>query len=126
MKKLTILLFSILISFSSYGEWTRIAENVDDAVFYIDKDTIKERDDYVYYWILVNDLTKTNSDGDKSEKSFVQADCDLVRTKRLSVTGYALSMGLGKSKVYNPSDWTYLSPGSVGAFIINYACNYVK
>jgi len=29
MKKLLILLFSILISFNSYGEWTKVVEGVD-------------------------------------------------------------------------------------------------
>jgi len=45
MKKLTILLFSILISFSSYGEWTLISEGDMGeccSKHYIDKDTIIE------------------------------------------------------------------------------------
>jgi len=37
MKKLTILLFSIFISFNSYGEWTYVSETVDGSVYYIDK-----------------------------------------------------------------------------------------
>ena len=45
MKKLTILLFSILISFNSYGEWTEIAKNTD-GTHYIDKDTIKKHEGY--------------------------------------------------------------------------------
>ena len=35
MKKLTILLFSILISFSSYGEWTTVGEG-DSVTQYVD------------------------------------------------------------------------------------------
>ena len=33
MKKLLVLLFSILISFNSYGEWEEIAENQRGDIF---------------------------------------------------------------------------------------------
>ncbi len=45
MKKLTTLLFSILISFNSYGEWTEVTKTSlgeFDVKFYIDKDTIRK------------------------------------------------------------------------------------
>ena len=125
MKTLTILLFSILISFSSYGEWVNVTNNINRTEFYIDNDTIKERNGYVYYWQLDN-LIKTDSDGDKSVKRFIKVDCDMARIKNLSVTAYPKSMGLGKPKDYKPNDWEYLSPDSAGAFVINYVCNYVK
>ena len=38
MKKLLLLLFSVMISFTSYGEWTELGEE-DDGTFYIDLDT---------------------------------------------------------------------------------------
>ena len=41
MKKLLLLLFSILISFNSYGEWEEVVESTDGDTYYIDKDTIK-------------------------------------------------------------------------------------
>ena len=41
MKKLTILLFSIFISFNSYGEWTKISETVLGDTFYIEQDSPK-------------------------------------------------------------------------------------
>ena len=125
MKKLAILLFSILISFNSYGEWTEVAEDVNDNVFYLDKDTIKERNGYVYFWRLAN-RSKPDPDGNKSLKVFYQADCDLVRAKNLSVSGHSGSMGSGTSKDYSSTDWKYFSPDAVGGFLINYACNYVK
>ncbi|SVC22094.1 uncharacterized protein METZ01_LOCUS274948, partial [marine metagenome] len=36
MKKLLILLFSLMLSFNSYGEWMKVTENVDDDSYYID------------------------------------------------------------------------------------------
>jgi hypothetical protein len=67
MKKLTILLFSILISFSSYGEWTEVVESVHGDTQYIDTDAIKEHGGYVYYWDLT-DMLKPNKYGDMSFK----------------------------------------------------------
>ena len=42
MKKLLILLFSILISFNSYGELVEVTESTDGDISYIDKNTIKK------------------------------------------------------------------------------------
>ena len=44
MKKLLLFLFSMLVSFNSYSEWTVITKSVDGDYFYIDLDTIKEND----------------------------------------------------------------------------------
>ena len=57
MKKLTILLFSILISFNSYSEWTEIVQSTEGSTYYIDKDTIKERGGNVYFWGLLDRST---------------------------------------------------------------------
>ena len=57
MKKLTILLFSILISFNSYSEWTEIEQSTEGVTYYIDKDTIKERGGNVYFWGLLDRST---------------------------------------------------------------------
>ena len=52
MKKLLLLLFSLMLSFNSYGEWTLTYEwdNGDSA--YVDLETIKEINGYVYWWEL--------------------------------------------------------------------------
>ena len=46
MKKLLLLLFSILISFNSYGEWTKVNMDVDSSSYYIDFATVKKIDGY--------------------------------------------------------------------------------
>ena len=40
MKKLLILLFSILISLNSYGEWTYVSSNITKDDYYVDFDKI--------------------------------------------------------------------------------------
>ena len=44
MKKILIFLFSILISFNSYGEWTKTNEDIDGNGYYIDFETVKKLD----------------------------------------------------------------------------------
>ena len=53
MKKLLILLFSILISFNSFGELTEIGYTDAGNTFYIDNNTIKEHGGYVYWWTIL-------------------------------------------------------------------------
>ena len=52
MKKLLILLFSLLISFNSFGGWTKVADDSNGDQFFIDKDTIKEHNGSVFFWKL--------------------------------------------------------------------------
>jgi hypothetical protein len=128
MKKLTILLFSILISFSSYGEWTKVGENAIGDTTYIDTSTIKERNGYVYWWAMMDYLVPTEQ-GSLSSKTLTQNDCYMYRNKLLSFSSYKQPMGSGR--VYlttNPSnpEWVYTSPGSMGSIEAEYGCNYVK
>ena len=127
MKKLLILLFSILISFNSYGEWTLITTGVEDgAKFYIDDETISERSGYVYFWSL-QDNVKPDSDGDLSGKAYYEGDCIAKRNRYLSQTWYKKNMGRGGYKSYDPkTKWHYPSPGSVAEDLLNYACNNSK
>ena len=125
MKKLTILLFSILISFNSYSEWTAIVQSTDGDTSYIDKDTIKERGGNVYFWVLA-DYVIPDSDGDNSAKYMMQTECDLIRAKNESISGYKGPMGTGKYKSYASSKWEYLAPGTIAGLLAKYACKYVK
>ena len=87
MKKLLVLLFSLLISFNSYGEWTKINKSGIGTTFYIDIETIKEQNGYVYYWTMWDKL-KPDKYGDKSYKFYHQGDCEPVRVKYLSYIYY--------------------------------------
>ncbi|MBT5662761.1 MAG: hypothetical protein HOJ05_03580, partial [Alphaproteobacteria bacterium] len=82
MKKFLIFLFSIIVSFNSYGEWTKITKGVDGDSFYIDLDTIKENDGDVYWWGMADfhlSYKPLNSKyrwdkGVVSEKTYFQGD----------------------------------------------------
>ena len=128
MKKLLILLFSILISFNSYGEWTRIIGSADgEETWYIDKYTIKESGGYVYWWEMV-DYLKPDKFGDMSNKLYFQGDCGVSRVKTLSYNFYKQPMGNGESEVFNPpsSEWHYAVPNTAHYDTTNWICDYVK
>ena len=125
MKKLLILLFSILISFNSYGEWKELGKDVDGDTYYIDTDTIKEHEGYVYWWVL-SDYLKTNEYGDISLKTYVEGDCEVNRYKWLSLIYYKQPMGEGVGDGDNPTgEWRYPPPDSIGGGLLKYVCDYV-
>jgi|LWDU01.1.fsa_nt_gi hypothetical protein len=125
MKKLLILLFSILISINSYGEWKGVAKNFDGDTFYIEIDTIKEHNGYVYYWELTDYLKPTDT-GTMSTKMYKQGDCGVNREKHLSFIFYEQPMGRASGETYNPPDkWNYPTPDSVGGIVFKYVCDYV-
>jgi len=125
MKKLLILLFSILISFNSYGEWEKIYSNDNGASFFIDLDSIKENNEYVYFWQL-HDQTNPSDTNMMSSKIYKQGDCGVNRVKILSFTYYNQPMGGGSGKSgITPDKWDYPSPGTLGKYILNYVCEYV-
>ena len=75
MKKLLVLIFSILISFNTYGEWILVTGD-DIADGYIETDTITKQNEYVYFWILQNKHTRDKY-GTMSAKIYTQGDCGI-------------------------------------------------
>ena len=126
MKKLTILLFSILISFNSFGELTEIGYTDAGNTFYIDNNTIKEHGGHVYAWTMRNYL-EPSPEGVLSTKIYRKVDCYVNREMILSFVAYDQSMGIGKTlTTYTPpKEWDYPSPGTVGANSLKYICGYV-
>ena len=117
MKKLLILLFSIMISFNSYGEWILVSiskggKSIGDK-FFVDIDTVKKKDGHTYYWFL-DDNIKADSNGDMSNKYFIKGDCSLYRFKVLSAIYYKKPMGKEQRESFTPKDpeWSYAPPNS--------------
>jgi len=129
MKKILTLLFSILISFNSYADWTLITVNDDDVSYYIDLETIKEKGVYVYYWELddfpnpmIDDLPII------SAKIRKQIDCFEDKMKSLGTHYYEKNMGEGDIYYSDDSEgsWVYPPPGTAFSSVVNYVCDYVK
>ena len=123
MKKL-LLLFSLLLSFNSHGEWKDIALGAHGEIYYIDTDTITERDGYVFYWYM-RDYLKPTESGVMSGKLYVQGECEKKREKHLTFVSYKLPMAKGNGVSATPLDqWNYLSHGSIKEYIFDYVCDY--
>ena len=124
MKKLVVLLFAILISFNSWGEWEEIGVDTSGTTYYIDTDTIKENGGYVYYWAL-NDYLKPKA-GYMSTKMYKQGDCGVNRYKILSFIWYEQPMGEGDGERDNPpNEWRYPLPKSVSGYELGWVCDYI-
>ena len=123
MKKLTILLFSILISFNSYGEWVQVSTSVTGMTTFVNIDKIKENNDYIYYWTLTNNYT---DDSNKSAKAYRKSDCAVNRFKVLAFYSYSEPMGGGRllSQFTPPDEWQYAIPNSVDDTLLTYTCNH--
>ena len=126
MKKLLIPIFSIMISLNSYGEWIKFGNSIEGSTAYIEIDTIKESNGYVYYWVMLNYSERTEY-GDMSGSRYLQSDCAVGGVKTLSIVFHKKPMGEGDSETYNPPpEWEYPRPGTIFSATTNYVCDYVN
>ncbi|MBT4653066.1 MAG: hypothetical protein HOC15_01100 [Thiotrichales bacterium] len=127
MKKLLLLLFSLTLSFNSYGEWTEIHTNDEDTL-YLDLNTIKENQGYIYWWNLM-DMKEISSDGGLSGKVYFQGDCGITRTKQLIFMSYTQSMGKGEvhdTRTPENPEWNFQPPDSTIGFLLDTSCKLLN
>jgi hypothetical protein len=131
MKKLLLLLFSLLLSFNSYGEWTKVAENDDGDYYFVDFDKVKYVDGNVYWWMMYDAVESYYYvDEDEpyfSEQSYNQGDCQINRFKVLSTSYYSKPMG--EDLIFNWNEpepqWDYFPPESIGEYEFELVCSLV-
>jgi len=114
MKKLLILLFSILISFNSFGEWLLLGED-SGSKFYYEVDTIQTSSGYIYYWDLVS-FSEPFAGKYISATRYKQGDCGVFRDKILTGFVFTEPMGRGEKEnvLYDNPDWQYYLPNTTG------------
>jgi hypothetical protein len=136
MKKLTILLFSILISFNSYGEWTELVKikslgNTPEysvllgSIVYIDNDSIKLNDGFVKFLILFNYPYPKNI----SYTIDSLGDCNNNRHKVVEMYFHKQQLGTGITTTHESpyiGEWENATPESLGAGLLDYVCTYVE
>ena len=120
MKKLLLLLFSLLISTSSFGEtakfgwkdgeWTNgkwSAKTWKPILYginiYIDKNSFKSYDGKVYWWSLMETPTP-DEDGFLSFKFYNEGDCRVNRERSLTVLSYRDPLSTGESNYTKITD----------------------
>ena len=127
MKKLLVLLFSILISINSYGEWTFITTNDRGDNYFVDLETIKKQKEYVYFWELL-DMAIPLMDIAYSSKSYIVTDCNL-NYKYLRDIYYSEPMLKGSiidSSDIPDTEWRYVGPESVFALELKSVCDFAN
>ena len=129
LKKLLLLLFSLLLSFNSYGEWTKVNMDVDSSSYYIDFATVKKIDGYVVWWEM-RDKVEPDVEGYMSVMAYIKGDCESTRTKFLSVLAYEGSMGEGDGldiggifSLEEMLGWRYPPPTSVDYDNLDIVCS---
>jgi len=129
MKKLLILIFSILISFNSYGDWKFVTSSDNGSKFFIDTDTIKVHNENVFFWRLGDDI-KPDFSGNLSYAMYLEGDCRIFRERTLSFVFYAGSMGKGDGEQSSPigknGDWRYPAPNNTNLITLKFVCDYVQ
>lgn len=122
MNKL-FLIFSLLLSFPTYADWSQIDKNSLGDIVYLETDNFREHNGHVYYWVLLDYLKPRN--GAMSQKILYELDCNVPRKQRyISVSNYNQPMGEGTSLATNniESEWdAFHPPESTGA--IEIVCN---
>ena len=125
MKKLltlTVILYSLMFSTVSFGEWTEVGESVEGNTLYIDFERIRTHNDYRYVWTLDDNLKPTEL-GILSSKVYRQLDCKESKMKYLQYVFYKQPMGEGSGKsVTGNGDWIYPRPYGTDALLIDGLC----
>ena len=117
------LLFSTVISSSSYAKWTALSEN-NGSINGVDFERIKKQNGFVYYWELINHSKPFK--GISSGKMYNQGDCKQFRYKILSYYFYKEPMGIGEpNDIGSPKnpEWIYSPPNSVVENTLKKVCS---
>ena len=117
MKKITILLFiifTLLFSITSRGDWNFVRESVSGNKYYYDKDRIKINGKFIYFWELLDYISPTGS-GDLSTTTYIELDCSILRYKWLKLQFYDRPLGEGEmtTDMTPPDKWLKLQPKSL-------------
>ena len=97
MRKLLILftlIFSLMFSSTSFGEWTEVVQELNGDINYIEFREIKVVGSSVYFWVLEDYITP-DKHGYMSLKIYTHVECDLNQSQNLKYATYELSMGEG-------------------------------
>ena len=124
MKKLLILLFSILLSFNSYANWEKVLQ-LDEGDFYIHMDSIERTGNTTYIWTMRDNSNPKSSNDYNSAKTFLEVECIASkRVRSLTEIRYAQRMGKGDEVKTDNSlgEWGYIPPDNPVYIIFKYAC----
>ena len=96
MKKI-MWIISIMLFYSSpsFGEWEKHLEG-PNAFYFIEKDTVRKKDNLIYFNYLMDYFKPQSTDGYLSQINRSVIDCKNNLQRPLRITNYKRSMGRGK------------------------------
>ena len=108
-----------MFSSTSFAEWTQLGVSKSGDTYYLDFESIRKVDGFIYFWSLT-DFLKPDEWGDLSYKTYLQGDCKLFRIKYLSFSYHKQPMGGGtgvvKKTVKIHQGWKYPPANSANEF----------
>jgi len=129
MKKIIFtFLFTTMISFTCWGEWTFAVKNERGDSYFVDLETIKKQKGYVYFWELVDYVKPLQGIAD-SAKNYIVADCNLLVFKYIKDIYYSEPMGKGNivhTGDIPDVDWRFIARDSTGAVELKYVCDFIN
>ena len=128
MNYLITIFITLTIGFTSNvaAEWVEAGTYKDGGTAYIEMDTIKKADGFVYYWTMGDYLVPTEY-GDLSGQVYSQGDCNKKRIKTLSYVWFKRNMGRGdaEQEASENKNWKYPSPNTMMLSMLNQVCSYI-
>ena len=121
----SLLMSAAFYSSPSLAGWENVGENVSGDTFYINFETIKKNNGYVYYWYLT-DFLKPSQWNDMSAKTLMEADCSIPKKERkIYATYHTQPMGNGEPSTVSPDkrEWRHPSPDSMKEFMLKTVCD---
>ena len=96
----------------SWGELTYVLENQNGGKSYYDKDRLRKRGNYIYFWELLDFTGKNDTLG---VTSYIQLDCSVFRIKKLKSQYLTKPKDKGKinGDFTTPDEWYYPPPNSI-------------
>jgi hypothetical protein len=127
MKKLLLFLFLTCTTLNVQAKWV-LAASVDDARFYVEINSIKQKGNLVTYWELLDYRTSqiSNNINYNSAKQKIETNCNTEETAILYLVLYSENMGLGKSVYsakFQQKDFEPNIPDTSGHAIHEFVCS---
>ena len=121
---ISTLIFIVMFSSTSWGEWTKVLEDGAGNTYYLDFERVRKDEEYIYVWSLL-DRNKPNHVGYFSAQTYRQIDCTLSRFQVLRFSFHEAAMGRGNSRtlITRKPVWVYPTSNSSNEFTLKSACS---
>ena len=122
---LILLIISKLFLVEAKAEWTKVTESNNGQTFYVDLQTIHEKEGQIFFWELI-DYKFQDEYGDLSAKIYIQGDCSKLRFKWLKLSYHKDSMGRDMVVDQKPSKlvskWQYPKIHTTSMKVLDFVC----